>query len=88
MDSRQVSRGRLSLAEAMAAFEAFQSISISLHSVDFLAAIKLCHTMKIYAYDAYMLQSAIEFDCSLLSIDRGLNNAARGVRIPLVEIRP
>ncbi len=79
-------RGRFSLDEAAAALELYQRLPIDLRPVDLTAAIRVAHAAGIYAYDAYMLQCAVDFGGSLLTLDRRLRTSARALRITVVEI--
>jgi len=43
---------------------------------------------KVAAYDAYIIEGAIQQKCPILALDRGLAHAARGARIEVVEVGP
>jgi predicted nucleic acid-binding protein len=81
-------RGRFTLDQALAAVAFYQQMAVGLHPVDLDAAVRLAHQVKVYAYDAYMLQCAIESGGQLLTLDRGLKTAARGLGVPVLEIVP
>lgn len=76
----------LGLPLALQVLEAFTTIPIQQVDVDRTAAVALAHELRIYAYDAYFLQTARAMRCPLLTLDRGLRTAAKALRIQLVEV--
>jgi predicted nucleic acid-binding protein len=46
----------------------------------------LTHTLDIYAYDAYVIDTAQRHGCPMLTLDQGLSQAARHVGVNVIEI--
>ena len=49
-------------------------------------SLELSHSLNVYAYDAYMIACAEQVGCQLLTLDRGLMNAARRAGVDVVEV--
>src|SRR6218665_2969256 len=64
--SAMVKRERINLHQAKACVTAYQQIPIKLIQPDLMQTLELVNALKIYAYDAYMLQSARETSSPLL----------------------
>jgi predicted nucleic acid-binding protein len=79
---------RLTVDQALAAIDLYQRMSVKLREIDLVAAIRAADRFRIYAYDAYMIQCAIEAGTDLLTLDRGLKAAARAAGVPLREVNP
>lgn len=84
--SAMFKRKRISLEKAMAAAAAYQQIAIRLTEIDLGQALDLSHRLDIYAYDAYLIACSIQFRASLLTVDRGLRDAARRVKVKVLEV--
>jgi predicted nucleic acid-binding protein len=83
--SAMIKRGRINLRQAKGCINAYQQIPIRLIQPDLIQTIELVNTLKIYAYDAYMLQCAREASSPLLTLDQGLMNAAHQVGVEILE---
>jgi predicted nucleic acid-binding protein len=81
-----VRRRRLTAAEAVVAWTAYEAIPRRLVEVDVGEAIHLAVEFKLYAYDAYFLVLARRRRLPLLTLDRPLREAARQAGVDLVEI--
>lgn len=81
-------RGKISLPEATAAVQQYQSIPVTLVVVDLLQAVTLAHAHNIYAYDAYMIVCAQNLQMPLLSLDKGLLHAALAAGVSIIRVRP
>ncbi|MCK4660755.1 MAG: type II toxin-antitoxin system VapC family toxin [Phycisphaerae bacterium] len=66
-------------------WDAVAGVSVELVDIDVRAALVLAGRLGIYAYDAYFLQCALETRCSLLTLDRGMKQAAKQLEIGVVE---
>jgi predicted nucleic acid-binding protein len=86
--SAMLKRKRIALAQAQQAMEAYQAISIQLLDVDMDHALRLAEGLAIYAYDAYLISSALRQGCPLITLDHGLRHAARSVGTRLIEVTP
>ena len=83
--SSLVRRKLLTEAQLAAAWDAAAAIPVELASVDARAALLLAGHFRIYAYDAYFLQCALETKSPLLTLDRSMKHVAELIDITLVE---
>jgi predicted nucleic acid-binding protein len=79
-------RKRLLLQDALLALEIFDSIPIEHVTVDLSRALEIAHEKGVYAYDAYMLECALQHKSSLLSLDTGLMKMAKDMKINVLEV--
>jgi len=79
-------RKKATLDEALAAIQAYQQIPRRLVDIDLGKALKLSHSHNIYAYDAYLIATALEYDCPLLSLDHRLVTVAKKVDVKIIEV--
>ena len=59
---------------------------IRLVDVGMVQALELAERLNIYAYDAYMLACALDLHAPLLTLDKGLANAASRLGVQVVEV--
>jgi predicted nucleic acid-binding protein len=78
-----VRRKRLKPDEVLAAWTVFGQFPISLKSINIRAALKMALRHNIYAYDAYVLQCAVEQSAELLTLDQRLKTIAESEGIKL-----
>jgi predicted nucleic acid-binding protein len=83
-----VRRSRLDRQQALEAWDSFVRIPVKLHACAVKAALELATRRGIYAYDAYFLHTARRHGYPLLTLDRGMLNAARELGINTLEIDP
>ncbi len=86
--SAMFKRRRISLSEAKAAIEAYKRIAIRLTTIDLEQALDLSHQLGIYAYDAYLIACGLQYRSPLLTVDKGLRDAARRVGVEVLEVAP
>ena len=79
-------QNRLSLEQAVASIDGLREIEYRSHNVDLKTAIELSHARRIYAYDTYVLAVAMKTASPLLTLDRGLRQAAIESNVPVLEI--
>jgi predicted nucleic acid-binding protein len=84
--SAMLKRERISESEAFAALEVYRHIPVRLVDVSLAESLALASDLGIYAYDAYFLEAARMLRCDLLTLDRGLKDAARRADITLREV--
>ena len=65
-------RARLNLEQAVDAIDVYQSITLETADINLKDAVRLAGKHNIYAYDAYILQCAIEHELPLISLDKNL----------------
>ena len=83
--SALVRRRALSEKQLAAAWDATAAIPVELAAIDVRAALLLAGRLKIYAYEAFFLQCALETKGPLLTLDYGLKQVAFEIGIKLVE---
>ena len=71
---------------AKEALKAYRKIPIKFIDVPLEKALDLAHAQNIYAYDAYLIQCAQQTSTSLLTLDNGLNIAAKKAGVEILEI--
>jgi predicted nucleic acid-binding protein len=86
--SAMFKRQRISLSEAKAAIEAYKRVAIRLTTIDLEQALDLSHHLGIYAYDAYLIACGLQHRSPLLTVDKGLRDAARRVGVEVLEVAP
>ncbi len=79
-------QNRLPIDEAKKGIKIFESIPIRYIQVDFLRAITIAKQTNMYAYDTYFLDCAIRIRAPLLTLDRKLKKAAKGLNIEIMEV--
>ena len=79
-------RRSIDLLEAKEAFAEYERMPIRLVDVGMVQALELAERLNIYAYDAYMLACALDLDAPLLTLDKGLANAANLIGVQVVEV--
>ncbi len=80
-----VKRKQLSKKEALAAFDAANSIPVRLVSIDVQKALKLAFEHNIYVYDAYFLQCAKHLSRPIITLDKGMKKVAHSLNIEIME---
>jgi predicted nucleic acid-binding protein len=84
--SAMVRRSRITAEQAIEAIEAYQQIPLEIVAIDLKEAVRLAGKHKIYGYDAYILQCAIEHNLPLLSLDQDMMAIARQEGVQLMEV--
>ncbi len=80
-----VRRGRLSVAAMRQAWASYQTVPVRLAEIDTEQALEVAVELGLYAYDAYVLETARAERLALLTLDRGLARAAQRLGLRLVE---
>ena len=81
-----VRRHRLTTAQAHDAWSSYRQVPIRLVQIDVARALELATSLRVYAYDAYMLEAARLERTPLLTLDHGMAQAARTMELPLLEV--
>jgi len=84
--SAMFKRRRITLKQAIAALTAYSRIPLRFCDVGLTAALKLSNRLNIYAYDAYVLGCALNYNCPMVSLDTGLLEAAHKAGIEVLEV--
>jgi hypothetical protein len=81
-------RKRITLSEALQALLEYHKIPIRFLDIPLDDTVRVVEQLQIYAYDAYFIVCARQQSCPLISLDGGLQTAARAAQINLVEVTP
>ena len=82
--SAMFKRNRITLDEAKpAALAIYERMSIRFVDVKIVRSLELAEQLDMYAYDAYILACALDLDAPLLTLDKGLANAASPLEFKL-----
>jgi predicted nucleic acid-binding protein len=84
--SAMLKRRRLTLSEAQEGLRIFHMVPLRYVKVDLVNALSLAHQAGLYAYDAYFLVCASRHAAPLLTLDRGLKQAAKNIGIGVLEV--
>jgi predicted nucleic acid-binding protein len=80
-----VRRKRISAADVQQAWASYQSVPLRLAHIDAGRAVNLALESGLYAYDGYVLETAIAEGLALLTLDLGLARAAQKIGVKLKE---
>jgi len=84
--SAMFKRNRVTLEEALTAIEIYHQIPIRFIEVELEEALKIADELSIYAYDAYLLRSAIKYNLPLLTLDKGLKEQGERIGVKVIEV--
>jgi len=84
--SAMFKRERIDLLQARRALSSYRRIPIQFTDVDLEEAVDLASRLKIYAYDAYVIQCALKNKSPLLTLDRVLARSARNAGASVLEV--
>jgi len=80
-----VRRKRISAADVQQAWASYQSVPVRLAHIDAGRAVNLALESGLYAYDGYVLETALAEGLALLTLDLGLARAAQKIGVKLKE---
>jgi predicted nucleic acid-binding protein len=86
--SAMIKRKRITEPEALQVLLEYQKIPIRFLDIPLDETIQVVGQHQIYAYDAYFIVCARQQSCALLTLDSGLQTAARAAHITLVGVTP
>jgi len=84
--SAMLKRDRINIAQAQACIQAYEEIPIKFIEVSLVQTLELVNHLKIYAYDAYLIQCAQQLGTPLLTLDKGLMSAAQSIGVKTLEV--
>jgi len=84
--SSMFKRGRIDLNLAKKAIEYYKMIPLRLVDIELFKAVEVSHKYNIYAYDAYFLECARNYNYPLLTLDNGLLESAKRMNINVIEV--
>jgi predicted nucleic acid-binding protein len=83
--SAMFKRKAIGIGEALQLLEAFAAIPIRMAGIDLKQAVELSARLNVYAYDAYVLACALSQGTPLLTLDGGLKERARELKLDVLE---
>lgn len=84
--SAMFKRRVIGIKEALPLLEAYAAIPIRMAEVGLKQAVELSAKLNVYAYDAYVLACAINQGAPLLTLDGGLRERARELKLDVLEV--
>ena len=84
--SAMLKRKRVRLTQVHKALNAYAEIPIRFVDVDLADALEIAAELKIYAYDAYVLECARIHRSPVLTLDAGLMRAAEKIGLDVLEV--
>lgn len=84
--SAMLKRKRIDIAKVIKAIQIYDSIAINFIDVELEESLLIAEKLNIYAYDAYLIASALKNHCQLASLDNGLITAAKSLGVKILEI--
>jgi predicted nucleic acid-binding protein len=84
--SAMLKQDRLTLDDAQKGLTIFEQVPIQFSNPDFSRSLAIAHRVRIYAYDAYVLDCAIRHKAPILTLDVRPLRTAKTLNIPILEI--
>jgi predicted nucleic acid-binding protein len=84
--SAMLKRNRITLKQAHSALAAYEKIPLRHVDVSIVNSIRIAAELSIYAYDAYLIECAHSRRIPLLSLDKGLLEAAKQWGVSIEEV--
>ena len=85
--SAMFKRKAIELSTAVKALNVYGEIPIRFIDIDLVQALRLSQQLNVYAYDAYVLACAVNQRAPILTLDRGLRERARELKLEVLEVR-
>jgi predicted nucleic acid-binding protein len=85
--SAMLRRERIKVEQAIQAIKLYQQIPIRFVDVELEETLKIANVLGIYTYDAYLIRCALKYRSPLISLDRNLVNAAKEMKVKVIEVR-
>ncbi|MFA5044181.1 MAG: type II toxin-antitoxin system VapC family toxin [Kiritimatiellia bacterium] len=83
--SAMLKHRRVTFEESRKGLSIFETIPLRYVDVDLCNALSIAHQTDLYAYDAYFLECAMRHAAPVLTLDKGLQRAAKKLGITLLE---
>jgi predicted nucleic acid-binding protein len=84
--SAMFKKGSISREEALKGVGIFETIPIRFLKTDIENSLRLAHRYGLYAYDAYVIECAIQFAAPLLTLDRSLMVHGQEAGVAVLEV--
>jgi len=85
--SAMLKRKKITYTQATKALAFYQKIPIRFFDISLAGGLKLAHELDIYAYDAYIIQCALEIRCPIISLDKKLIQLIKVKGLPILEVK-
>lgn len=85
--SSMLRRGRIQFEQALQAIEEYYQIPVRFVDVELDEALEIAAKLGIYAYDAYLIRCGLKYTAPLITLDRGLVEAAKQMGVNIVEVK-
>ena len=86
--SAMFKRRRITLAQAKLAIRSYEQMRLRFIDIDLSQSLELSEQLDIYAYDAYVLASALSLRLPLLTLDDKLAAVAPLTGVQTLEVKP
>lgn len=83
--SAMLKRNRITVAQAQSCIALYQQIPVKFVDVSLAKTIEIVEELRVYAYDAYLIQCALQTKTPLLTLDTGLIEAAKFSGVTILE---
>jgi predicted nucleic acid-binding protein len=84
--SAMLKQGRIRIEQAREAIEVYHQIPLRFVEVEIEQTLEIAGKLGIYAYDAYLIRSGLKYNTPLISLDRGLIEAAKKAGVGVLEV--
>jgi predicted nucleic acid-binding protein len=85
--SALMKRRRVNLKQSQAALDAYRDIPLRFSDIELDTALELSAKLNIYAYDAYVIGCALKHKYPILTLDKGLIEAAQKAGAAIMEVK-
>lgn len=85
--SAMLKRKRIDISKIIKAIQLYNTISITFIDIELEESLLIADKLNIYAYDAYLIASALKMHCQLITLDNGLISAAKNFGVKILEIK-
>ena len=86
--SAMFKRRRITLAQAKLAIRSYEQMRLRFIDIDLSQSLELSEQLDIYAYDTYVLASALNLRLPLLTLDDRLATLAPTIGVQTLEVKP
>ncbi|MDD5369563.1 MAG: type II toxin-antitoxin system VapC family toxin [Anaerolineaceae bacterium] len=79
-------RRGIPLDTGLKVYQSYLRIPIRFVTIDLFRAIQIAENLKIYAYDAYLIECALEHHCPLITLDKPLIHFAETMGVKTIKV--
>jgi predicted nucleic acid-binding protein len=85
--SAMLRRKRITLEQCQEALRIYKSIPVRYVGIELEPVLRIANDLNIYAYDAYLLETARQYKMPLMTLDRQLSAYAEMKGIKTIQVR-